>query len=120
MEGRTATTGMIKLMWSLVLGLGLALGLLWALMSRSAADVQTANSDFTVDLTYEAVWGMVNPGDTVTVNRSARSAAYGAAEAGEQQNRGQRHSQTEQRMSQVIAEHLNQGDLENDETDSEA
>ena len=35
---------------------------------------------FTVDLAYDAVWGLVEPGATVTVER-ASDGAYGAAEA---------------------------------------
>jgi len=40
---------------------------------------QSINPGFTVDLTYNALWGLVDPGDTVIVNRT--DGAYGAAEA---------------------------------------
>jgi len=60
---------------------GLTLGLLWALMGRSTAEAQAVNPGFTVDLVNETVWGLVNPGDVVTVTRTVGGAAYGAAEA---------------------------------------
>jgi hypothetical protein len=46
----------------------------------AAGPQQAINPGFTVDLTYDAVWGLVDPGDVVTVNRTA-DGAYGAAEA---------------------------------------
>jgi hypothetical protein len=46
----------------------------------AAGPLQTINPGFTVDLTYNAVWGLVDPGAEVIVNRTADS-AYGAAEA---------------------------------------
>jgi hypothetical protein len=49
--------------------------------SRAAPGPQQAiNPGFTVDLTYNAIWGLVDPGDTVLVDRTA-DGAYGAAEA---------------------------------------
>jgi hypothetical protein len=41
---------------------------------------EQVNPGFTVDLTLDAVWGLVDAGDSVTVNRTA-DGAYGAAEA---------------------------------------
>jgi hypothetical protein len=46
----------------------------------AAGPQQAINPGFTVDLTYNAVWGLVDPGDTVIVNRTS-DGAYGAAEA---------------------------------------
>jgi uncharacterized repeat protein (TIGR01451 family) len=105
MKERTKTIGATRLLGSLALGLGLALALLWAVMpgtdaeaqplaqgfsatraverrAQQSADVaQAVNPGFTLDLAYETVWGMVNPGDRVTVTRISGGAAYGAAEA---------------------------------------
>ena len=105
MKERTETIGATRLLWSLAIGLGLALALLWAVMPgtnaeaqpltpgfpaaqaaerrapQSADAAQAVNPGFTLDLAYETVWGMVNPGDRVTVTRSTGGAAYGAAEA---------------------------------------
>jgi hypothetical protein len=41
---------------------------------------EQVNPGFTVDLIYDAVWGLVDAGDVVTVDRATDS-AYGAAEA---------------------------------------
>jgi uncharacterized repeat protein (TIGR01451 family) len=85
---------MTRLVWPLLLGLGLTLTLLWVLTPHQAIEAQAAgaslsldataanvNPGFTVDLVREAVWGLVNPGDTVTVTRTSGGAAYGAAQA---------------------------------------
>jgi hypothetical protein len=76
----TCTIKTTRSLWSLILGLGLALGLLWALMARPAVEAQTVKPGFTVDLVYDALWGMVDPGDVVTLTRNT-DGAYGAAEA---------------------------------------
>jgi hypothetical protein len=63
-----------------MLGAGLALALLSILMPCSAASGENVAPGFTVDLTYDAVWGEVMPGDAVTITRTG-DGAYGAAEA---------------------------------------
>jgi hypothetical protein len=45
-----------------------------------AAGPQQVNPGFTVDLVYDAVWGLVEPGDAIVVSRPS-DGAYGAAEA---------------------------------------
>ena len=62
MKARTKTIGTPRLLWLLVLGLGLALGLLWVIMPRSAVEAQAVNPGFTVDLFHDRVWGEVGPG----------------------------------------------------------
>jgi uncharacterized repeat protein (TIGR01451 family) len=79
MEERANTTGATRLLWSLVLGLGLALGLLWALMPGPAVEAQAVNPGFTVDLFHGRVWGKVGPGELVTV--TGPGSVYGAARA---------------------------------------
>jgi uncharacterized repeat protein (TIGR01451 family) len=49
MKARAKTIGATRLFWSLVLGLGLALGLLWAMMPRAAVEAQPVNPGFAVD-----------------------------------------------------------------------
>ena len=70
MKARSKTIGTTRLLWSLVLGLGLALGLLWATMPRSAAEAQAVNPGFTVDLLHDRVWGKAGPGEMVNVTGS--------------------------------------------------
>ncbi len=62
------TTRPVRLFWPLLLGLGLALALLWGLTPRSAVEAQTVNSGFTVDLVHDRV-------------KIAPRGAYGAAQA---------------------------------------
>jgi uncharacterized repeat protein (TIGR01451 family) len=49
-----------------------------AMVPPRAAGQATSTSGFTVDQTYDAIWGNISPGDAVTV---ARGTAYGAAQA---------------------------------------
>ncbi len=46
----------------------------------SPVGIAQVNPGYTADLTHNAVWGLVNPGDTVTVTRTAAD-AFGSAEA---------------------------------------
>ena len=57
--------------------LGLALVVLTFIPLRATAQIGST-SGFVVDQTYDAIWGHVSPGATVTV---ARGTAYGAAQA---------------------------------------
>ena len=68
-----------RLFWPLVFGLGLTVGLICALSNNSVAERQDVSGGFTIDLTLDAIWGKIQPGDAVTVSRSS-DAAYGAAE----------------------------------------
>jgi uncharacterized repeat protein (TIGR01451 family) len=52
-----------------------------AMEADSLAPQQVVNPGFTVDLTRSRIWGMVNPGDVVTVSRTMGGEAYGAGEA---------------------------------------
>jgi uncharacterized repeat protein (TIGR01451 family) len=79
MQEGTRTTGAARLLWPLILGLGLALGLLWGLMPHSAVQAQAVNPGFTVDLFHGQVWGIVGPGEMVTV--TGPGGVYGAAQA---------------------------------------
>jgi len=81
MDTQAKTIGATRLVWSLVLGLGFTLLLLlWALMPHPSVEAQgDVHPGFTVDLAYDAVWGLVSPGDKVTVAHT--SGGYGAAEA---------------------------------------
>ena len=72
-------TGTIRLLWPTVLALGLALVLLWMLTPRSAVEAQAVNPGFTVDLFHDRVWGVVGPGEIVTV--TGPGGVYGAAQA---------------------------------------
>jgi uncharacterized repeat protein (TIGR01451 family) len=78
-EKERGTLGTIRLVWALILGVGLALGLLWVLVPGSAAEAQAVNPGFTVDLFHDRVWGVVDPGELVTV--AGPGGAYGAARA---------------------------------------
>lgn len=94
------TSRITGLFWSLFLGIGLITGLLVAVSPSLAVEARAESSlgnnlegrlqsaagrsiapGFTVDLSRDAVWGMVNPGDVVTITRTAGGEAYGAAEA---------------------------------------
>lgn len=79
MDTRVKTVGTAKLVWPLVLGLGLTVLLLWALMPHPAVEAQGVNPGFTVDIFHDRVWGMVNPGDVVTFTGPGQ--IYGAAQA---------------------------------------
>ena len=71
MEGRMKATGATRLAWSLVLGLGLALGLLWALTPHHTVEAQAINPGFTVDLTHDVIPDRVDSGDTIPTRSSA-------------------------------------------------
>jgi len=64
---RGKTIRSARLLSPLALGLALTLGLLWALMPRSAVEAQAVNSGFTVNPTHDAVWDQMAPGDTAAV-----------------------------------------------------
>jgi uncharacterized repeat protein (TIGR01451 family) len=49
--------------------------------SGSPAALQNLNPGFTVDLAYNAVWGLVSAGDEIILERVVGGDAYGAAEA---------------------------------------
>ena len=70
-----------RLLWSLVFGLSLVTALLWAVTSRVAAEARDVNPGFTLDVAHAAVWGIMSPGDVITIASSADAAVYGAAEA---------------------------------------
>ena len=72
---RTKTAGATRLFWSLLLGLSLALGLLWAMTPHAAAEAQAANPGFAVDLPDDAVWGQMVPDDTAPVARTSADAS---------------------------------------------
>jgi hypothetical protein len=77
---RTANAHSIaRFIWPLFLGLGLTIGLLWALPDNSAAKNQDVSVGLTLDLAQDAIWGRLEPGDVVTLTRSA-DGAYGAAQ----------------------------------------
>ncbi len=69
------------LLWALALGVGLTLLLVWTMMPRSSAQAQDVRPGFTVDLAYNSVWGMLNPGDTVSMDRTTGGLAHSASEA---------------------------------------
>ena len=75
------TMGTARILWPLVLALGLALGLLWALTPRVAVEAQAVSPGFTVDLFHDQVWGVVGPGEMVTVTGPGPGGIYGAAQA---------------------------------------
>ena len=99
----TKPNRLARILWPLILGLGLTLALLWTLVPRSAVEAQTGspglsgeqgsgqqiqrsaeaaqalNPGFTVDLFHDRVWGKVGPGELVTV--TGPGGVYGAAQA---------------------------------------
>ena len=67
----------LKVLFTLFLGLGLAAALTLVL-ARAPAQAQSSIGQFVVDLAYDALWGQVSPGATVTV---ARGTTYGSTQA---------------------------------------
>ena len=72
---RTKTARPARLLWSLLLGLSLALGLLWAMIPHLAAEAQAANPGLTVDLPDDATWSQMVPDDTAPVARTSADAS---------------------------------------------
>lgn len=72
---------LLRTFGAIMFGLALTLGLLWAMTPHSAAETQDVNPGFTLDMAYDAVWGMVTPGDTITITLTDDPTVYGAAEA---------------------------------------
>jgi uncharacterized repeat protein (TIGR01451 family) len=81
MKRQTTCIQIWKAFWPLALGLGLTLVLLWTMMSHSAAGAQDVNPGLTLDMAYNAVWGIVAPGDLITIALSGDPTVYGSAEA---------------------------------------
>jgi uncharacterized repeat protein (TIGR01451 family) len=79
MEAGPKPIRLARLLWPLVLGLGLAVGLLLAFAPRPAVEGQAMTPGFTVDLFHDRVWGKVGPGELVTI--TGPGGVYGAAQA---------------------------------------
>ena len=72
MAGDTNATGTKRIVWSSILGFGLVLALLWALMPHSAAEARSpraplltpplpGSADLVVCLDTDRVWGVIGP-----------------------------------------------------------
>jgi uncharacterized repeat protein (TIGR01451 family) len=85
MKERTKSIGATRLLWSLVLGLGLALGLLWAVTPHSAVGAQAVSPDLVVDSPNASVWDRVSYNDdggiVAPVVRTAADATPASAPA---------------------------------------